>query len=300
MWDTWACTYSRSKQNTSRKKKKKKTYYRFFKKIYSNPHVRINNTLIMPEGCVEIDLELCLSSSEDQKENVASMTKRKIRPLTASQNADINDFTRCRRNTNVVISSLFSISITIRDIQTLVHKSWLNDNIIDFYLNLLMDQYQNVFCFNTHFYPALIKGGYQRVSLWAQKQKVDIFEKDFIIIPLNVTGTHWSLGVIDNKAKLICHYDSNSRNYRVPTKLNLLNDYLVAESERLLRPVVTYTLQLKTEMPQQGKSGDCGVFACAMARCVCEGSIPNFCQKDMRILRHRMAYEIINQRLLGN
>merc|ERR1711964_953424 len=100
------------------------------------------------------------------------------------------------------------VTITHGDLERCGYSQYLNDSIIDFYLkylhnNMPKDLQGKVHIFNTFFYKRYISAkGYSRASpveKWESVQKwtklVDIFEKDFLFIPIN-KDLHWSLAVV--------------------------------------------------------------------------------------------------------
>lgn len=201
------------------------------------------------------------------------------------------------RNGSVLVVSAFSIDLTVRDLSTLADGQWLNDNIIDFYLNMVTDQNKAVYCWTTHFYTTLKQKGYQGVARWAKRRKINVFEKDRVIVPINIMGTHWALAVIDNRRKRISYFDSLASRGNIAA-VELLQVYMSKEAERLLLPQVTYDLIPGEKTPQQQNGYDCGVFTCTVAKCISGEQPLRFSQQDMRNIRRRMAYEIILQKLL--
>jgi len=104
-----------------------------------------------------------------------------------------------------------SIVVYGRDLQRLDQNSYLNDTLIHFYLkfvqNELMEESRrdSVHIFNTFFLERLrgsnksdkfdFEKGYNNVKKWTKD--VDIFEKDFLIFPMNDrSGKHWNLFVL--------------------------------------------------------------------------------------------------------
>lgn len=114
-----------------------------------------------------------------------------------------------------VLINGFGAGITRKDIQTLKGLNWLNDEIINFYMNLLCERSQQntdvpkCYAFTTFFYPKLIKDGYNSLRRWTRK--VDIFSYDLILIPIHL-GLHWTLSVIDFSCQEIRYYDSMNGN----------------------------------------------------------------------------------------
>ena len=43
---------------------------------------------------------------------------------------------------------------------------------------------------------------------WTIKAKIDVFEMDYIIFPMNIAETHWAMGAIDLKEKGFRYFDS--------------------------------------------------------------------------------------------
>ncbi|KAI3690187.1 hypothetical protein L2E82_48162 [Cichorium intybus] len=75
-----------------------------------------------------------------------------------------------------------AVSISKRDVDLLLSDMFVNDTIIDFYINYLADQDKDPF-------DALEgKTVVQHVKKWTRK--VNIFEKDFVFIPVNYKGSH--------------------------------------------------------------------------------------------------------------
>jgi sentrin-specific protease 7 len=107
------------------------------------------------------------------------------------------------------------ISINTEDYMCLANDQYLNDVIIDFYLNYLRlevlneSQRERTHFFSSFFYESLTtilqkaapgdvkqvaaQKRYERVKKWTKN--VNLFEKDFIIIPVN-ENLHWFLAII--------------------------------------------------------------------------------------------------------
>ena len=97
----------------------------------------------------------------------------------------------------------FGLRITRKDIYTLADLNWLNDEVINFYMNLLIarssnDKYPKVHAMNTFFYPKLISGGHASLKRWTRK--IDIFAQDLVVVPIHL-GIHWCMSIIDFRDK---------------------------------------------------------------------------------------------------
>uniref|UniRef100_A0A674HSY2 SUMO specific peptidase 1 n=1 Tax=Taeniopygia guttata TaxID=59729 RepID=A0A674HSY2_TAEGU len=206
-------------------------------------------------------------------------------------------------NQDEVLSEAFRLTITRKDIQTLNNLNWLNDEIINFYMNLLMERSKDkdlptVHAFNTFFFTKLKTAGYQAVKRWTKK--VDIFSVDLLLVPIHL-GVHWCLAVVDFRKKTITYYDSmggiNSEACRI------LLQYLKQESldkKRKEFDTNGWALLSKKsqEIPQQMNGSDCGMFACRYAECISKDKPINFTQQHMPYFRKRMAWEILHRKLL--
>lgn len=201
------------------------------------------------------------------------------------------------RNPAGPVASAYSIDLTVRDLSTLADGQWLNDNIIDFYLSMVTDQNKLVYCWTTHFFSTLKQKGYQGVARWAKRRKINLFEKDKVVVPINIMSTHWALAVVDNKKHTIGYFDSLASRGNIAA-VELLQTYMTKEAERLLLTPINYNLIAGEKTPQQQNGFDCGVFTCTVAKFVSRDQPLSFGQQDMRNIRRRMAYEIILQTLL--
>ncbi|KAI1096924.1 cysteine proteinase [Rostrohypoxylon terebratum] len=98
------------------------------------------------------------------------------------------------------------------DIPRLDEGQFLNDNVLIFYLRYLQhsleaerpDLAQRIYFQNTFFYEKLKSSrsgiNYDSVKTWTSK--VDLFTKDYIIVPIN-EFSHWYVAIIYNAPKLI-------------------------------------------------------------------------------------------------
>lgn len=151
----------------------------------------------------------------DDKQKIVTKERTTVEPaaikkLTTDQQQKVNKIWSSS-NASTIVSSLFQIDITVRDMQTLCDGQWLNDNIIDFYLNLLTSKNpDSIFCWTTHFFTTLQTKGYSGVARWSKRKKLNVAEKELIIVPINIMGTHWALAVVNNKLKSFQYYDSLS------------------------------------------------------------------------------------------
>ncbi|XP_011043059.1 PREDICTED: probable ubiquitin-like-specific protease 2A isoform X8 [Populus euphratica] len=129
-----------------------------------------------------------------------------------------------------------AVSISKRDVELLQPETFINDTIIDFYIQYLKnkiqpDDRQRFHFFNSFFFRKLAdldKGpsnacegriAFQRVRKWTRK--LNVFEKDYIFIPVNYS-LHWSLIVICHPGEVVHSREDESGNSRkVPCILHM-------------------------------------------------------------------------------
>lgn len=100
----------------------------------------------------------------------------------------------------------FHIPITRKDLRTLYHGRWLNDEVCNFYFELIKERNDKagampnnsgagrlpkVHIFNTHFFKLYVDRGYDHVKRWTKK--FDLFTLDMVLIPVNLSDTHWTI-----------------------------------------------------------------------------------------------------------
>lgn len=119
-----------------------------------------------------------------------------------------------------VCASIDSVGITASQLRCLQPGEWLNDEVINAYLSMIVHRSADkcarplstqerldgtrplkCFAFSTFFWVTLTEPqyDYQRVRRWTTRKKVDIFDHDLVFVPLHIHKVHWALGVIDMK-----------------------------------------------------------------------------------------------------
>uniref|UniRef100_A0A8V0ZSZ1 SUMO specific peptidase 1 n=1 Tax=Gallus gallus TaxID=9031 RepID=A0A8V0ZSZ1_CHICK len=240
---------------------------------------------------VPLEKEIPVTVVPEKKEGAKSADGEEEFPeITEEMEKEIKNVFR-GGNQDEVLSEAFRLTITRKDIQTLNNLNWLNDEIINFYMNLLMERSKEKGLPTVH-------RGYQAVKRWTKK--VDIFSVDLLLVPIHL-GVHWCLAVVDFRKKTITYYDSmggiNSEACRI------LLQYLKQESldkKRKEFDTNGWSLLSKKsqEIPQQMNGSDCGMFACKYADCITKDKPINFTQQHMPYFRKRMAWEILHRKLL--
>lgn len=190
------------------------------------------------------------------------------------------------------------ISITTQDINRLEKGEWLNDNLIDFYNQYYMDNFDfscHVDNNNTsnnipiHYYNCLFYNQFisksnndKNISNWTKH--IDIFTKEFLFIHIN-RNNHWSLFVIvrpglllpsisnnnNTNQSCILHFDSLSfHNTDVITeniKLYLIEEYINKKNsnnntliEKFKQNIYEMKIIFLEQIPKQSNNYDCGIY----------------------------------------
>ncbi|TFY69051.1 hypothetical protein EVJ58_g649 [Rhodofomes roseus] len=238
----------------------------------------------------------------------------KIPPLPASLPAKddaLVDDLLARRG---VISKCVREQITDKDLSRLKPNTWLNDEIINFYGQLIMSRAEaskensgmngkkkplNVHYFSSFFWTKLEGDGYEKGRLAKWTKKVDIFSKDVVLIPVNHHNAHWTAAAINFRRKRIESYDSMGMPRQNVFKL--LRGYLDAEHRNKKREPFDFSGWknfVLVDTPQQENGFDCGVFTCQFLESLSRGEEHfAFKQANMSYLRRRMIWEIGNSKL---
>ena len=189
------------------------------------------------------------------------------------------------------------IELSARDMRTLAPDTWLNDNVIDFYIRCHAQEAMpgnlfkeggpelRVLLWQTQFWQFLSgevrdpvdtpKYDYAKVRRWSTRRKVDVFGVDLMIVPVG-TGNHWSVGLLDFRSKTIYYFCScgwRKMNFVSHMKKYLKDEWGDKKAKTGASKGTTYSADdWKTVwpvaypgaggVPKQVGADDCGVFTC--------------------------------------
>ncbi|CAD7973917.1 unnamed protein product [Amoebophrya sp. A25] len=183
------------------------------------------------------------------------------------------------------------IDLRVNDMRTLAPRTWLNDNVIDFYIKIAVREIlgtevvdKKVLCWNTQWWMRISGEGqspggaqycYANVKRWSLRRKADIFGLDLMIVPCG-SGSHWSLGVVDFRRKRLIHICSLG--LRKTLFMEVVRRYLSDEWKDKKKGAGEFSFDGWTELyssdfekelgiriPRQDNSDDCGMFTIAFA-----------------------------------
>jgi len=218
-----------------------------------------------------------------------------------------------RNNSTKFVVEIDKVQLVERDLHTLSPGRWLNDEVINCYVKLLCQEELPVtfHAFNSQFWTYLsshepkardkpLVYTYNKVKRWTKRQNVDIFEKDVVLMPVNLSDMHWTLGALDFRSKKIRTYDSMGTPINkkfVKFMLKYLDDEHRDKKGRPLPDLKDWEGEEVTDMPIQENGYDCGVFTCRAAECLLRDIPFNFSQPDIPEWRMIMALELADKEI---
>ncbi|CAH9129781.1 unnamed protein product [Cuscuta epithymum] len=248
-----------------------------------------------------------LRKPKKPEELIEDVITEPFAPLTDEENAEVaHAFSGSNRRKVLVTHHNSNIDITGTLLQCLEPGKWLNDEVINVYLELLKERetrephkFLKCHFFNTFFYKKLISGktgyNYQSVRRWTSKRKLGycIFECDKIFVPVH-KEIHWCLAVINRKDKKFQYLDSlRGSDSNV---LKALARYYVDEVKDKSGEdidVNSWDRELVEDLPEQQNGFDCGMFMIKYADFYSRNIGLCFNQEHMPYFRVRTAKEIL-------
>lgn len=176
------------------------------------------------------------------------------------------------------------------------NQGWLNDEVINAYLNLLSNYARTakirVSVFNSYFFSKLREEGPGPVCSWSTIDKTrdtDLLLLDVILIPVHI-ASHWMLIVVRPQTGIIEWYDSLSR-CGFQDDVERVRKWLDSKFKGM--NTRDWVIKCPTS-PKQDNGSDCGVFVLTSARFLVLGQSLNYNQSDIPNMRKRIVAEIIN------
>lgn len=200
-----------------------------------------------------------------------------------------------------------------RDIATCLKTlSWLNDEIINSYLTVLVqylrqstgntgNERPRFHAFTTFFYTTLRDKGYQGVRRWANRAKIGgegLLDVETVFIPVH-ESSHWTLLVVRPADRTIEYFDSlDMMGRKGARQVKNIKEWLRGElgakyddDEWNILPALS---------SQQDNGSDCGVFLLTNAKAIALGIEPtSFGPRDTQTLRRKIVAELMNGGLHG-
>ncbi len=231
-----------------------------------------------------------------------------LRPLTRSEQDKVDNALQSPYDN---VWKHDSDSITTTNLQTLAPGTWLNDEVIHFYLAMLKTRDAKLYdagriklrshFFKSFFFTKLLDENgysYKNVKRWSKKAPGgNLFELDKIIAPVNLGSSHWTCLVAYVQKKKIVYCDSMNGDGSRYTEgmLRYLEDEYNAKGYTFGFDRDEWELNSRNlDYPQQRNGYDCGVFATTCADFAASNLPFNFSQDDIAENRRRICLKILN------
>jgi sentrin-specific protease 1 len=248
-----------------------------------------------------------------QKEREASKKDEVIEalvPLTDEAEQTVEDaFYGGNRNEVLAFHKETNIEVTRNIIQCLLPGAWLNDEVINVYMELMKeretrepDKFLKCHFFNTFFYNKLFKDkrsyDYKSVRRWTTQKKIgySLIDCDKILVPIH-QDVHWCLAVINIRDQRFEYLDSlNGRDENV---LRVLAKYIADEAKDKNNRILDasdWERVFPKDIPEQLNGCDCGMFMLKYADFHSRGGSLSFNQAHMEYFRKRTVYEILQNK----
>ena len=234
--------------------------------------------------------------------------------LTRSSSITIEDVLEGPETDEVIIHK-YNIPMTRKDLCKLKVGVWVNDEIINFYVGLLRDRDEELFCrsrqdpslpsnyqksyFATTFFfeKLLVQGIYTYANVARWTREVDVFSLKQLLFPININNSHWTQLTIYMELKEIHYYDSMSGDGRMFLKaaMQWLQDESLNKRGLTLNATNEWRLiQKEAHVPQQHNGYDCGMFVIMCTRAIAyDQSLTTYHQSDMPRFRKMVGRHII-------
>ena len=120
-------------------------------------------------------------------------------------------------DSGAILIEKFAIDMSITKLKALAPGTWLNDEIVNFYFEMLTEgcisNNMRIHSFSSFFFLKLLRinepvKGYLFSNVRRWTKHIDISTLEIIFIPVNITNHHWTLVLIDILLKTIIYYDS--------------------------------------------------------------------------------------------
>jgi len=203
-----------------------------------------------------------------------------------------------------VVVKKFKTIVYYKSMWTLREGKWLDDEVINFYLQLLKEKaesmYNTMHIFSTYLRTKLLdrnnkkklplmRLNYLQVKKWTNKLQIPLWRHRLILAPRHLKTGHWALTAVvtpplqtrgkmdDPKGAVLWHtiygLDSLCKYDVCEPHVRRMEQYMAAEYRNKCKKygikVPEYRfVRDKSTAPQQHNCNDCGVYVCMMAFCL--------------------------------
>ncbi|KAI5069130.1 hypothetical protein GOP47_0015431 [Adiantum capillus-veneris] len=247
-----------------------------------------------------------------KKESIQLPTSAAFTPLSEEEEEEVcQALNGSNRHEVLVQHEASNIDLSRATLQCLKPGAWLNDEVINLYMELLKERecreqklYLKCHFFNTFFFNKLYKDArsydYKAVRRWTTQRKLgySLLECDKIFVPIH-KDIHWCLAVINLREKKLQYLDSLKG--QDLNALQALARYIRDEAKDKGAEVVdisSWELDCPKDIPEQMNGCDCGMFMIKYADFLSRGEELKFTQENMEYFRKRTVLELLQLKVV--
>ena len=177
----------------------------------------------------------------------------------------------------------------------LLNNGWLNNEIIDSWMELLNQKYNNNndnYFVRCNFFQYFNNNDHKMLA--KMLPSFSLIKAERIFIPINVNDSHWCLIIIYNKFNTIKFYDSlhnNIKDYGI--NMNLLKTFLNKDNIKKKEWKIIEDIAI----PKQNNNYDCGIFVCILAYYKIHNLELNYTTEDMKFFRKIILLSIYDKEI---
>ncbi|KAL5218688.1 hypothetical protein ABZP36_019372 [Zizania latifolia] len=232
-------------------------------------------------------------------------------PLTAEEENEVHECLYGRGSSTEVLAlhEPSNIEVSREKFRCLRPCAWLNDEVINLYLELLKERekrepkrFLKCHFFNTFFYKKLACGkngyDYKSVKRWTTNRRLgyELIECDKIFVPVH-RDIHWCLAIINIKEKAFQYLDSlGGVDHHVSRVLARYIAEEVKDKSNKEIDLNSWHEELVDYIPLQKNGYDCGMFMLKYIDFHSRGLSLSFSQENMEYFRKRTVKEILRLR----
>jgi Ulp1 family protease len=242
-----------------------------------------------------------------------------VQPLARKWDEQVNGAIQTNDQGKVVTTSIGGTELIPKDFWTLLgQRSWLNDEIINSYIEWVVDAANKLappnppvgkeklipkyIAHNSFFYENITKKGPTSTDRLMKRKGApgkSLLQVDTVIVPI-CRSSHWTVGVVRPVVKTIEYFDSFGGRSRLGREFT---QHMRAWLQHQLGDgyVAGEWKEPDTGCASQTNGWDCGVFVCTNAFCVAFGLETScYLERDMEMQRRRIAAVLINRGFHGD
>lgn len=197
-----------------------------------------------------------------------------------------------------------NIPITRRDVRTLLPGKWLNDEIMNAYIELVNDRRgkkKDFVCLPTYFFQQVCAQGAASVERMTFGDRATVLKEGvkYVVCPINVHGNHWAVLLFDLLDRNLQYFDSlggDGNGLMQTAKSWLKHEYRTKldKTEAWVADIDAWPEVAwdSNHIPRQTNNFDCGVFALMYIRYLTCNGVMDFTQSDMPTARRLIMNEL--------